>query len=47
MDTLIHDMNDATIGNWDDPLMVKRKLEHPGEEDRAGRRKEDRAGGRG
>ena len=29
MDRLIDEMNDTTIGDWEDPIMVKEKLDHP------------------
>ena len=29
MERLIEEMNDTTIGDWEDPIMVKEKLDHP------------------
>ena len=29
MERLIDEMNDATIGDWEDPIIVKQKLDHP------------------
>ena len=29
MDRLIEEMNDSTIGDWEDPIVVKEKLDHP------------------
>ena len=29
MERLIEEMNDSTIGDWEDPIVVKEKLEHP------------------
>ena len=29
MERLIQEMNDTTIGDWEDPIMVKEKLDHP------------------
>ena len=29
MERLIEEMNDSTIGEWEDPIVVKEKLDHP------------------